>query len=141
MRKVVLVTWILFAYCAITGAAYLPRSTTSMSKISRILANFKASSASLGFDLICAIDCSPYAALNKTQGIRFAMPEARIHQCLSDNKYDVSQPPIIRVDGSVQPIIITIAIFMTTLVSFEGEIIAFDYSFLYFWNDAYRYDS
>ena len=107
MRKVALIIWLLFGLCAINCAAYSSVSTTSISKISHILANFKASSSSLGFDLTCAIDCSPYAALNKTQGIRFAMPEARIHQCLSDNKYDVTQPPIVRVAGSIQPIIIS----------------------------------
>ena len=100
--------------------------------------NFKSALSSLGFNLMCLLNCTRYASLNASDGIRFIVPEARVHQCLLDNPYDTSQPPLVRINGLLQPIVISYAMFMTELISFEGEFIAFDYTFFYFWNDAYR---
>ena len=93
------------------------------------------------FSDTCLLDCSPYAALTASSKLKYAVAEARIHQCFLANPYDTSQPPLVRLPTSTTPlpIVIYYAMFMVTLVSFESEIISFDYRLFYAWNDAYRY--
>ena len=122
----------LLVFCKVSGS-------NSTFNFSSVFSDAMRSASSV----TCLVDCSPYAALTASSGLKYAVAEARIHQCFLSNSYDTSQPPLVRLPTSTTPlpIVIYYAMFMVTLVSFESEIISFDYRLFYAWNDAYRYNN